>query len=550
MRAHLKIEAGDGRPGELDLDPQQPITMGRSRDNTIVLRSEHASRLHAKIYYENDAWYVRDFSMNGTLVNGARIHQAYALEDGHDIRIGEIRLRFTLPDPAPSQPTKPHVSEKSRERSTLVTAVSTTRLQTSDMSVLCTFMASHVGEADAHVLLQKSLQLLVNLTQAYVAGFLSPDANEPMPKVVIPDSAGIDVSLSRHLTRRVQRDGKPMWLSTEVNETRPTDLLQEVTDALCVPVGPVDLPLGMLHLYRKGEFFSERDLRFAEALADFLAGCMRGMHVRRHLEAEVARLRSHPPTVEELIGDSAPMVHLRQQIAQAALQPLPVLIHGEPGVGLETVAYSLHAQGPRSAGPFIAVPCLATAPTLLEGELFGTAAAGDASMGWCLAADEGTLFLDEVAALPLEAQTRLVHLIEDKSIRPVTSAQDIRADVRIVAATQYDLEDAVEQNLFRKPLFDRLNMALIEVPPLRAHLDDVPYLVQYFLDKLTLESQRQVSLSDSAMHKLQAYLWPGNARQLRAELEAAVLRSNNEVIEADELLVGCDRHLMTSAATS
>src|SRR5262249_23728216 len=162
--------------------------------------------------------------------------------------------------------------------------------------------------------------------------------------------AGIDPSLSRHLTRRVQRDAKPVWLSTELNETRPTDLMHEVTDALCVPVGEVGVPVGMLHLYRKGEFFSERHLRVTEPLAQFLAGCRRGIRVRSTLEAESARLRSHPPTVDELIGDSAPLVQLRQQIAQAAVKPVPVLIHGEPGVGVETVAYTLHAQGPRRYG--------------------------------------------------------------------------------------------------------------------------------------------------------------------------------------------------------
>jgi DNA-binding NtrC family response regulator len=217
-------------------------------------------------------------------------------------------------------------------------------------------------------------------------------------------------------------------------------------------------------------------------------------------------------------------------------------------VGIETVAYTLHVQGPRRAGPFIAAACTATAPALLEAELFGKVATasgpGDPTPGRCLAADEGTLFLDEVGAVPLDAQTRLVRLIEDKTFRSVGSQQDMRADVRIVAATQYDLEDAIEKGLFRKALFDRLNYAVIQVPPLRSHLEDIPYLVQYFLDKLELESQRQVTVSDAAMQKLQSYLWPGNTRQLRAELEAAVLRSTSETIEADELLIGCERHMM------
>src|SRR5262249_21786707 len=147
--------------------------------------------------------------------------------------------------------------------------------------------------------------------------------------------AGIDPTLSRQLTRRVQRDGKTMWLGTDLSDSRPHDALKEVTDALCVPLRSGSGPVGMLHVYKKGEFFSETDVRFVEALADFLAGWLKGVRIRRNLSAQIGRLRTHPPAVDELIGDSPPMVQLRQRIAELATQPLPVLIRGEAGVGVD-----------------------------------------------------------------------------------------------------------------------------------------------------------------------------------------------------------------------
>jgi Nif-specific regulatory protein len=302
----------------------------------------------------------------------------------------------------------------------------------------------------------------------------------------------------------------------------------------------------MLHVYKKGEFFSETDVRFAEALADFLAGWLRGVRIRRNLSAQIGRLRTHPPAVDELIGDSPPMVQLRQRIAELSAQPLPVLIRGEAGVGVDLVAESLHRQSPRAGGPFVAFPCTVYAPTLVEAELFGlrSPTSAEPQPGACLAADEGTLFLDELTALSTECQGRLMRLIDDKSVRPVGTTGEIRTDVRVIAATQYDIEEVAALGRFRKQLLDRLNVAVVDVPPLRTHLDDIPFLVQYFLDRVAVETHRAISVSEGAMQTLRGYLWPGNLRQLRAELEVAVLRSNNDLIEEGDVLIGCERLLI------
>src|SRR5262249_17722486 len=153
--------------------------------------------------------------------------------------------------------------------------------------------------------------------------------------------------------------------------SRPSDNMREVTDALCVPVRGDGKVIGMLHAYQKGQFFSERDVRFLEAMADFLGGCLNRLQAERKLQLQSEFLRTHPLIVDELVGDSAAMVELREVIAHAATQPLPILIRGEPGVGVELVAWSLHQQSARADGPLVAVPCLDIAPAQLEEELFG-----------------------------------------------------------------------------------------------------------------------------------------------------------------------------------
>jgi transcriptional regulator with GAF, ATPase, and Fis domain len=548
MKARIVVESGDARPESLDLEPVHSVSLGRSRDNTIVLRNEHASRLHAKIVFEEGRWYIQDFSLNGTYVNGERVQQRLALDHGEEIRIGDIRLRFLVTDGVPpSQAVRLSGVERKDWSSS---STNTKKLAAADLSVLCAFMAMESGVTDARTLIRDALALLLAHSGAKTTGYLSPDPAEPLPKVVQPDGAGFDHLFSRHVTRKAQRDGKTIWLATEITDSRPTDSLKEITDAICTPVRVNGVAIGMIHAVRKDGYFRETDVRFAEALAEFLAGCLHNIQEKRRLQAEVAHLRSHPPLIDELIGDSPAMIRLRQQISELGPRPWPVLVRGEIGVGLEVVAQSLHRQSTRAAGPFVVAPCSAMAPTLLEGELFhgrtiGTTQPTQTSTSYCSRADEGTLFLDEISALSLDAQSKLIRLMDEKCIRH-SGNFETRVDVRIIAATQADLESLAATGRFKRSLLERLSQAVIDVPPLRSHLEDIPYLVQYLLDKIAFECHRQVRLSEAALAKLQAYMWPGNHRQLRAELEAAALRTSKDVIDDKDILIGCDKHLLVN----
>lgn len=565
MRARLTVEAGDCLPPVLDLAPGQPVTLGRSRDNTVILRDVLASRLHAKVYFEDGRWHVRDFGLNGTRLDGERITGGAELTDGRKIKIGEVVLRFTalaLADPAPqpifaapatlpsrrftgpggeSNQTKVHEVPAPRQKAAEPAAEDTAKFMRMDeLTSLCKFMTAAVEVKSPNELIEQALRAILHQTTARMAGYLSFNPDDPTPKIVMPDSAAVDLPLSRRLTQQAYQTGKTVWLFPELTAAHPpTDSLSPFTDALCIPLKSSGETFAALHVYRTGRAFLEQDVRFIEAVAGYLA---HGLEIHRHrrmLEAENSRLRTHAPAADEIIGESSAVTHLRQQILRAAPQSLTVLVQGESGSGKELVALAIHQNSKRAAGPLVVVNCAAITPGTLDAELFGYAKGAfgaDADRpGLFQQADEGTLFLDEISELSLECQAKLLRVIEGKAFRPVGAKQDVKSDVRIVAATHRDLEAEVKAGRFRSDLYFRLNVIQIRVPPLREHPEDVPELARFFLAKVSAQCRRNFRLGALAMAKLQSYAWPGNVRQLRAVIESAAVMSESDSLEAEAI---------------
>ena len=244
---------------------------------------------------------------------------------------------------------------------------------------------------------------------------------------------------------------------------------------------------------------------------------------------------------EGLVGDSPPMQHLYRQLARVAASDAAVLITGESGTGKELVAQALHTHSRRAKGPFVPVNCPALPPTLLESELFGhvRGAFTDARAerkGLFLQADGGTLFLDEIGDFPLDLQPKLLRVLETSAVRPVGSNKELDVDVRVLTATNRDLEAAVEAGHFREDLFYRINVIPIEVPPLRVRGTDILLLAQHFLGHCTARSGKPVTgISEGAAAKLLAYAWPGNVRELRNAIERAVALTCYEHLVVEDL---------------
>jgi two-component system response regulator PilR (NtrC family) len=265
---------------------------------------------------------------------------------------------------------------------------------------------------------------------------------------------------------------------------------------------------------------------------------------KKLLSSENTRLRTELRSQERdrsIIGNSEPMQRVFEVVHQVADTKATVLVTGESGTGKEMVARAIHQGGERRDKPIVVVNCAAIPENLLESELFGHVkgaftGAFQNKAGLFEVADRGTLFLDEIGELPASLQVKLLRVIQERTLRRVGGTADQKVDVRIVAATNRRLEEEVRAGRFREDLYYRLNVIEIRMPPLRERPDDIPRLVDHFMDKCSRELGKEVSCcSDEAMKKLMAYPFPGNVRELENVVERAVALSRTETIEVEGL---------------
>ena len=247
---------------------------------------------------------------------------------------------------------------------------------------------------------------------------------------------------------------------------------------------------------------------------------------------------------ERIVGNSPAMQEVYKTVGKVAKSDATVLITGESGTGKELVAEALHYNSSRRAGPLVKVSCAALPETLLEAELFGHekgsfTGALTQRRGRFELADKGTIFLDEIAEMSLQTQTKLLRVLQDHKIERVGSAIPIKVDIRIVCATNKELQKFVEQNKFRDDLFYRLNVIHIKMPPLRERKEDIPSLVEHFLAKHRYSATAQpAAISEEALRRLMEYDWPGNVRELENVIERAVVLSRGQIITSRELPFG------------
>ncbi len=261
------------------------------------------------------------------------------------------------------------------------------------------------------------------------------------------------------------------------------------------------------------------------------------------------QLNKERRTRHQILGDSQLMCDIRSKIEKLARSQAPVYISGESGSGKELVARLIHQQSPKGEHPFIAVNCGAIPQELMESEFFGhkkgsfTGAVTD-KQGLFQAAQNGTLFLDEVADLPLALQVKLLRAIQEKKIRPVGDQKEITINIRVLSATHKDLEKMVLEGSFRQDLYYRLNVIELNLPPLRARSSDIPQLTEFLLEKLSRTNQQsQPALSPSALKALQQYHFPGNVRELENILERALALYDNAQIEVEDLNLPQDKYV-------
>ena len=356
----------------------------------------------------------------------------------------------------------------------------------------------------------------------------------------LPDDKGI--------VGEVIQTGRPVrvddaYADPNFDQTVDKESGYQTKTLLCVPMRDADdRIIGAFELINKNEErFTDADQGVLEDLCIPAAIAVLHAIERDQLVRSNQQLTQQATDRTTIIGESAAIVALRGTIARLAATDLPVLILGESGSGKEVAAQALHYQGPRAKHPFIAVNCAALTETLLESELFGheKGAFTDAHQtraGKFELADGGTLFLDEIGDMSPGGQAKLLRVLEQKVITRVGGSQPIPINVRVIAATNSNLAEAVRDKRFRQDLYYRLSVVTVDLPPLRDRPEDVLPLARFFLEHFCRQAKRsELELSPEARRRLQSHSWPGNVRELRNLMERVAFLTQGERVEVDEL---------------
>jgi len=589
--AYLVVREGKTWRDVFRLVPGQVTTIGRAPTNRIVVRDEVCSRNHCEIFQSGHQWTLRDLgSRNGTIVNGARISGDYELRDSALIEIGTYQLGFTR-DLARPFPHCDEARDPDDDTATSIDVVFDHPAEDESPAILHRARRSRYRSAPAiesasrdrsHLELSRLYRLALEMGAApdskrlcdVVLSGLFSGTNADVGAVLLcserrtEDVRAEDLSVAAYRTqqeRPYQRVAD--HLARVVLENREAVLARDVSDdsrlasrdklgeihaksVICAPINAEDKLHGLIHLYSTNPDASvdADDLEFALAVADQLAVALDNLKEKETLADGLARAQDANQTLRrqleieaQLVGDSPPMQQLRESIARIAPTDATTLVRGESGVGKELVARAIHFASDRRDGPFVCMNCAALSESLLESELFGHekgafTGATDRKIGKFEQAHHGTLFLDEVGEMSLSVQAKFLRVLEGHAFERVGGRSSIQVEVRVVAATNRDLERAVENGTFRKDLYFRLHVVELEIEPLRDHPSDIPLLANHFLERFAKKTNRPVKrFSPEALDLMMAYHWPGNVRELQNTIERAVVLCSGDCITEQDV---------------
>ncbi|MDZ4782751.1 MAG: sigma 54-interacting transcriptional regulator [Planctomycetia bacterium] len=601
MLVYLVIREGSKWTDVFRLIPGQTVTLGRAPTNQIILKDERCSRCHAEVFQSEDNWILRDLdSRNGTSVGEEVIRGDRILKPGDIVRIGRTQIAFVndlgqafkdpsgvfrMRDPkaADAQATletvghqdnasvlsahEPHTITHRRERTRFLEPVENDE------------GASRVGKAAAK-LCRLAFELAkcpdsVSLANEALSGLFESTQVDTGAVMLLRRSFEGEIAegdlelvasrsqterpyyrISKFLANTVIREGEAVLARNVMGDSNiaSRDSKGEIhaTSVICAPIRRGKKVLGLIHLYSTDakKVPDPDDLEFTLAVAETVAVALHNLSRRQELAEnlnqirdENVQLRERLGVQSEIIGRSVLMCRINEEIARAAPTKATVLIRGESGVGKELVARAVHFSSPRKKGVFVCVNCAALSESLLESELFGHergafTGATERKIGKFEAAHQGTIMLDEVGEMSPQTQAKFLRVLEGHPFERVGGSEPVKVDVRVIAATNRDLENDVGDGRFRRDLFFRLRVLEVFVPALRKRPEDIPELAYFFLQKFNAETGRKLlGFTPRAMDQMMEYRWPGNVRELKNVVERAVVLSQGQSIDIDNLML-------------
>jgi Nif-specific regulatory protein len=540
------------------------LSVGRDPANAVRIDDPSVSRRHCRIHCEAGSCMVEDLdSFNGTFVNGVPV-KAQPLVDGDHVGVGDVVLLFLCRN----EETEGDL--RGVELDAGIVTRSATRLRRDDAlylrpeGLLASYALPLRAARDLNALLKVSmaissvrdmdtlqrrlLELILEVTPAERAAILLADAGTPDFVSAFgwsrSSGVGASVRVSRTVAGQVLQGGEAV-LCNDVGEAGASDSLvaQQVRSLLCVPLSIFEKVIGVIYCDTGNPAapFDEGHMQLLMGVAGVASVAIENIRHVELLAGENKRLRQELGAEFNMIGESAPMQRIYQRISRVAPSDSTVLIRGESGTGKELAARAIHAYSGRSENAFVAINCATLTEHLLESELFGHekgAFTGAVSQkkGKIEIAEGGTIFFDEVGELPLLVQAKLLRVLQERQFERLGSTRPLKADVRVIAATNKDLEDAVKQGTFRKDLYYRLNVVSLTMPTLSERREDISLLAHHFVLKYSKKCKRRVvGMTPEARSCLAEYGWPGNVRELENAIEHAVVLGTTDFISLEDL---------------
>lgn len=548
----------------------EEVLFGRESSSRISLADLSTSRRHCRIQREADAHVLTDLeSFNGTFVNGFPVKER-RLEHGDRITVGSSHFLFLIHDKEPAADSG-HVQLDEGQNLTS----DTIRIRQEDLLLLQPEKQVSALKPNAHLvghlnallkisqtissirsldeLQRQLLDLIFGVVPAERGAILLTYGKSKLDE--FSSAFGWDRQFGAQTTVRISRAIIGQVLSTseailsnnilesEAFGANESLVISQTRALLAVPILLMNRKLGVIYLSTSDAAarFDEDHLQLVSAIAGIAAVALENVRQLEWLENENQRLTDEINIERSMVGEGKRMRDVYQFIAKVAPTDSTVLIRGESGTGKELAANAIHQNSARSRKPFVAINCAALTETLLESELFGhekgafTGAIAQ-KKGKFEVADGGTIFLDELGEMSLLLQAKLLRVLQEQEFERVGGTRPIKVDVRLVAATNRDLESAIKDGSFRQDLYYRLNVVSLKLPRLRERSEDIPLLASYFATKYAAKCKRQVrGISPEARALLTAYDWPGNVRELENAIERAIVLGSTDLIRPEDL---------------
>jgi Nif-specific regulatory protein len=566
MSPHLAAISGKLK-GTIFTIGDDSLVIGRETAANVCVADASVSRRHSKIEKQDDGFVITDLeSLNGTFVNDVPV-KSRILQHGDRLRIGDSQFLFLTHEGE----TASRSSEVNLDEAKVVSGPTlqirmddATYLMARDLSALMKISTSINAIRGLEDLLHRLLELLFEVVPAQRGAILlTTDESLDSSMVFGLDRvSGKDkaVTVSRTIAQQVMRDGVALLANdAETQSFLSTDsvIKARTRSVMCVPLVMIDHKLGVLYLDTTvaGDQFNRDHLQLVTAISGIAAVAIENARHFEWLQTENERLLADVNIEHNMVGEGAAMQRVYHFISKVAPTDSTVLIAGESGTGKELAARAIHRNSKRVQKPFMAVNCAALTESLLESELFGHekgafTGAFSQKKGRLEVADGGTVFLDEIGELTPALQVKLLRVLQEREFERVGGTATIKVDLRVIAATNKNLEDAIEAGEFRQDLYYRLNVVSLEMPALRERREDIMLLASYFADKYGAKCNRKLlGISPDARAYLMAYYWPGNVRELENAIERAIVLGTTDVILPEDLPEALLEH-ETSAAQS